>query len=188
MNSIWGVQPKPGRGVLGFLKERFFSFAMVLGTGFLLLTSLILSSVVAATFGFVGNVAPALKPALAVGDTLTSAVVVMILFSLIFKVLPDAKIAWRDVWVGAGLTTVLFLIGKAVIGAYLGHSSYGSAYGAAGSLVVLIVWIYYSSQILFFGAEFAKVYANQYGSEIRPTPDAEPVTAPMRERQGIPRG
>ncbi len=168
MNSIWEVQLKPGRGVLGFLKDRFFSFAMVLGTGFLLLTSLVLSAAVAATFAFVSGLSPALKPVLVVGDTVTSGVVVMLLFALIFKLLPDAKIAWRDVWVGAGLTTVLFLVGKAAIGAYLGRSGYGSAYGAAGSLVVLLVWIYYSSQILFFGAEFTKVYANQYGSQIRP--------------------
>ena len=186
MNSIWEVQPKPGRGVLGFVKDRFFSFAMVLGTGFLLLTSLILSTTVAATFHFVGGVAPALKPLLAFGDVLTSAVVVILLFALIFKLLPDAQIAWRDVWVGAGLTTVLFLIGKALIGAYLGRSSYGSAYGAAGSLVVLVVWIYYSAQILFFGAEFTQVYANAYGSKIRPAPDAEAVTERMRAQEGIP--
>ena len=186
MNTIWEVQPKPGRGVLGFVRDRFFSFSMVLGSGFLLLTSLVLSTTVAATFHLVGGMAPALKPVLVFGDLLTSAVVVILLFALIFKLLPDAKIAWHDVWVGAGLTTVLFLIGKALIGAYLGRSSYGSAYGAAGSLVVLVVWIYYSSQILFFGAEFTQVYANSYGSKIRPARDAEPVTERMRAQQGIP--
>ena len=186
MNSIWEVQPKAGRGVLGFLKDRFFSFTMVLGTGFLLLTSLILSTTVAASIKFVGGVAPALKPLLAFGDVLTSAVVVVLLFALIFKLLPDAHIAWRDVWVGAGLTTALFLLGKALIGAYLGRSGYDSAYGAAGSLVVLVVWIYYSSQILFFGAEFTQVYANRFGSKIRPAKDAEPVTERMRAQEGIP--
>lgn len=187
MNTIWEVQPKPGRGVWGFVKDRFFSFTMVLGTGFLLLTSLILSTTVAATFEVVGRVSPALKSLSAVGDAVVSAVVVILLFALIFKVLPDAKVAWHDVWVGAGLTTFLFLIGKALIGAYLGRSSYGSAYGAAGSLVVLLVWIYYSSQILFFGAEFTKTYANQFGSTIRPAKDAEPVTDQARAQQGIPR-
>jgi membrane protein len=187
MNTIWEVQPKPGRGLLGILKDRFLSFAMVLGTGFLLLTSLVLSTAVAATFQFVGGLAPALKPALQVGDTLVSAVVVALLFALIFKLLPDVKIAWRDVWVGAALTTALFLVGKALIGAYLGRSSYGSAYGAAGSLVVLLVWIYYTSQILFFGAEFTQVYANRYGSRIRPAADAEPVTEEARAQQGIPK-
>ena len=187
MNTIWEVQPKPGRGVLGFLKDRFFSFTMVLGTGFLLLTSLVLTATVAATFQLLSGLSPALKPALALGDLVASAVVVILLFALIYKLLPDAKIAWRDVWVGAGLTTVLFLIGKAGIGLYLGRSSYGSGYGAAGSLVVLLVWIYYSSQILFFGAEFTQVYANRYGSQIRPARDAEPVTDRMRAQQGIPK-
>ena len=187
MNTIWEVQPKEGRGIFGMVKDRFFSFAMVLGTGFLLLTSLVLSTTVAATFGYLGGLAPGLKPLLAVGDILVSAVVVTLLFALIYKLLPDARIAWRDVWVGAGLTTALFLIGKALIGVYLGRSSYGSAYGAAGSLVVLLVWIYYSSQILFFGAEFTKVYANAYGGRIEPSKDAEPVTARMRAQQGIPR-
>ena len=172
MNTIWEVQPKPGRGILGMVKDRFLSFGMVLGTGFLLLTSLILSTVVSVTFNVVQNMAPGLKPLLALGDTFVSAVVVILLFALIFKLMPDAKVAWRDVWVGAGLTTVLFLIGKALIGLYLGHSSYGSAYGAAGSLVILLVWIYYSSQILFFGAEFTQVYANRYGSQIRPSSNA----------------
>jgi membrane protein len=139
MNTIWKVQPKPGRGILGILKDRFFSFAMVLGSGFLLLTSLIISTAVAAVSDYVVGLTPALQPVLLVGDVLASAVVITLLFALIFKVLPDAKIAWRDVWVGAALTMVVFLVGKAVIGAYLGRSSYGSAYGAAGSLVVLVV-------------------------------------------------
>ena len=172
MNTIWEVQPKPGRGLLGMVKDRFLSFAMVLGTGFLLLTSLILSTVVSATLSVVQNMAPGLKPLLAFSDTLVSAVVVILLFALIFKLLPDAKVAWRDVWVGSALTTILFLIGKALIGLYLGRSSYGSAYGAAGSLVILLVWIYYSAQILFFGAEFTQVYANRYGSQIRPSSNA----------------
>ncbi len=186
MNTIWEVQPKAGRGVWGFIKDRFLSFTMVLGTGFLLLTSLVLSAGVAATIAIVQNMAPSLKPLLAFSDTFVSGVVVILLFALIFKVLPDARIAWHDVWVGAGLTTVLFLVGKACIGLYLGQSSYGSAYGAAGSLVVLLVWIYYSSQILFFGAEFTQVYANRFGSQIRPAANAETVTERTRNQEGIP--
>ena len=187
MNTIWEVRPKPGRGILGMLKERFMSFAMVLGTGFLLLVSLVLSATVAAAFTAIGRISPALGPLLQLGDLLVSGIVVTLLFAMIYKVLPDAKIAWRDVWVGAGMTTVLFLIGKFAIGLYLGRSSYGSAYGAAGSLVVLLVWIYYSSQILFFGAEFTKAYADKYGSRIEPAADAEPVTAEARAQQGIPK-
>src|SRR5205823_6766881 len=108
-------------------------------------------------------------------------------FALIFKLLPDVRIAWRDVWVGALLTTVLFMVGKGLIGLYLGRSGLGSAYGAAGSLVALLVWIYYSAQILFFGAEFTKVYANRYGSRIVPAADAVPVTEDARAQQGMPR-
>ncbi len=119
MNTIWKVQPKPGRGILGFVKDRFFSFAMVLGTGFLLLVSLILSTAVAAMSDYIVGVVPVLKPALLVADTIASATVITLLFALIFKILPDAKIAWRDVWVGAVLTMFVFLIGKAMIGAYL---------------------------------------------------------------------
>ena len=165
MNTIWKVQPEPGRGILGFLKDRFFSFAMVLGTGFLLLVSLILSTAVAAMSTYIVGVVPFLKPTLLVADTIASAMVITLLFALIFKILPDARIAWCDVWIGAVLTMFVFLIGKAMIGAYLGRSSYGSAYGAAGSLVVLIVWVYYSSQIVYFGAEFTQVYATRYGRE-----------------------
>ena len=175
MNTIWKVQPKPGRGIRSFLKDRFFSFAMVLGTGFLLLVSLILSTAVAAMSQYIVGVVPVLKPALLAADTIASATVITLLFALIFKILPDARIAWRDVWVGAVLTMVVFLIGKAMIGAYLGRSSYGSAYGAAGSLVVLVVWVYYSSQIVYFGAEFTQVYASRYGQPIEPTENAEAI-------------
>ncbi|MFO0961245.1 MAG: YhjD/YihY/BrkB family envelope integrity protein, partial [Isosphaeraceae bacterium] len=139
------------------------------GTGFLLLVSLILTASITALFNLAGGYAPDIGVAIRVVNTLTSFGVVTLLFAMIFKVLPDARIAWKDVWVGAILTTFLFLVGKAAIGLYLGYSSYGSAYGAAGSMVLLLVWIYYTSQILYFGAEFTQVYANRYGSRIRPT-------------------
>ena len=132
MNTIWEVQPKPGRGILGTIKDRFLSFAMVLGTGFLLLVSLVLSAGLAAFFALAGGLAPGLGAVLQVANTLVSFAVVAVLFALIFKLLPDAKVAWRDVWVGAVLTTVLFLVGKGLIGLYLGRSGFGSAYGAAG--------------------------------------------------------
>lgn len=187
MNTIWEVQPKPGRGVLGVLKDRFLSFTMVLGTGFLLLVSMILSAALAAFFTFAAHLAPGLGIALQAANTLISFVVVVILFALIFKVLPDVKIAWRDVWVGAALTTLLFMLGKGLIGLYLGRSGVASAYGAAGSLVALLIWVYYSAQILFFGAEFTKVYANRYGARIVPDSNAEPLTAEARAHQGIPK-
>lgn len=187
MNTIWEVEPKPGRGLLGFVKDRFFSFAMVFGTGFLLVVSLLLSAAVSAAVGAFGRLSPTLAPVAEVGDTVVSGLVVWLLFAMIFKILPDAEIAWRDAWIGAGVTTVLFLIGKAAIGLCLGRSGYGSAYGELGSLVVLLVWIYYSAQILFLGAEFTKVYATHYGSRIQPAPDAEPVTPEARAEQGIPK-
>ena len=119
-------------------------------------------------------------------DVAMSLAVITLLFAMIFKILPDVKVAWGDVWIGAAATAVLFTLGKLAIGFYLGHSDVGSAYGAAGSLIVILVWIYYSAQILFLGAEFTQVYANRYGSRIRPDRDAEPVTEEMRAQQGMP--
>jgi len=185
MNTIWEVEPKPGRGIWGFLKDRFLSFAMVLGIGFLLLVSLVLSSVLSALGGAFEQVLPVPAALLQGVELLVSFTVITLLFAMIYKFLPDVEIAWGDVWVGSVLTALLFTVGKFAIGLYLGRSSYGSAYGAAGSLVVLLVWIYYSSQILFFGAEFTKAYANQKGSRIRPDEDARPVTAEARAHQGF---
>jgi membrane protein len=105
---------------------------------------------------------------------------------MLFKVLPDAKIAWRDVWIGAAITALLFVLGKFLLGLYIGRSSVGSAYGAAGSLIVILIWVYYSAQIVFFGAEFTQVYANQYGSHIKPDQDAVAVTEEDRAHQGAP--
>ena len=167
------------------VKGRFLSFAMVFGTGFLLLISLLLSAVLAGLSGALQRIVPGLAPVLSVVDPLTSLAVITLLFAMIFRYLPDAEIAWRDVWVGAGLTSILFFLGKLLIGLYLGRSSYGSSYGAAGSLVALLVWIYYSSQILFFGAEFTQVYANRYGSQITPSPGAEFVTEDARAQEGL---
>lgn len=166
LNTVWGVEPKAGRGVWGAIKDRFFSLVAVLGTGFLLLVSLVLSAALAA-FGkvFTGWL-PGHESLLHGIDFAVSFGVITLLFAMMFKLLPDAKIAWRDVWIGAGLTSVLFTIGKFAIGLYLGKAEVGSAYGAAGSLVILLVWVYYSSQILLFGAEFTAVYANRYGSHI----------------------
>ncbi len=185
LNTIWEVQPKPGRPVLTILRERFLSFAMVLGTCFLLLVSLVVSAVLAALTDALG-----LGHGGLVGQVLTfciSFVVIALLFAMIFKVLPDVNIAWGDVWIGAVATALLFTIGKSLIGLYLGHASVGSAYGAAGSLVVFVVWVFYSGQILYFGAEFTKAYANRFGSHIRPAENAVPLTEAARAQQGIPK-
>lgn len=185
LNTIWGVAPKPGRGILGMIQDRFLSLVMVFGTGFLLLATLVLSTVLAALTRFIG-----FSEAVVVGQVvnfLVSFLVVMLLFAMVYKYLPDVKMAWRDVWIGAAATALLFTVGKLLIGLYLGHASVGSAYGAAGSLVVFVVWIYYSGHLLFLGAEFTKVYANRLGSRIRPAENAVPVTEEARAHQGLPR-
>jgi len=185
LNTVWGVTPKPGRGLWAILRELFLSFTMVLGTGFLLLVSLVVSTALAGLTRVIGLTAIGV-----VGQILSSCLsfaVVTLLFTLIYKVLPDVEIRWSDVWVGAVATALLFTVGKLLIGLYLGHASVGSAYGAAGSLVVFVVWVYYSALILFFGAEFTKVYANRFGSRIRPAANAVPITEEARAEQGIPR-
>jgi membrane protein len=141
---------------------------MILGIGFLLLVSLVISAGLSAVQTTIGNVFPFSEFVLQMINLVISIGVITILFALIYKFLPDAEIAWRDVWLGAFVTAVLFSLGKLVIGIYLGNSAVSSSFGAAGSLVLLLVWIYYSAQILFFGAEFTEVYANNYGSKILP--------------------
>jgi len=187
LNTIWEVTPKPGRGVIGFLKDRFLSLAAVLGLGFLLLVSLVLSTLLTALAAFFIGLMPALAPALEAANFVVSLVVIALLFALIFKFLPDAKIAWGDVWVGTALTALLFTLGKFLLGFYLGRSGITSTYGAVGSLVALLVWVYYSAQIVFFGAEFTKAYANRFGSRIVPSRDAVPLTEEARAQQGMPR-
>lgn len=186
LNTIWGVEPKPGQGLWGFLKDRFLSLTMVLGVGFLLLVSLVLSTASAGFSRFLGGMLPGAAWLPVVLDLVISTGVITLLFALIFKVLPDAEVQWRDVWIGAFLTAVLFAVGKFLLGLYLSRPQVASAYGAAGSLVVLLLWVYYAAQILFFGAEFTKVYAAKCGSRIVPEPDARAVTQEAREEQGMP--
>lgn len=171
MNTIWNVQLKPGNGVLAYIKDRALAFVMVLGIAFLLLLSLVVSTSMAAinTF-FEGALAfPGSTHAL---SFIVSFAVITLLFAMMFRVLPDVKIAWGDVWFGAIVTSLLFTAGNWLLGMYLGRSSLGSAYGAAGSLVVLLVWVYYSAQIYFFGAELTRVYADAYGHPIIPAEGA----------------
>ena len=186
LNTIWEVKPKSGRGIFGLIRDRFLSFTMVLGVAFLLLVSLLLTTAIAA-FGLTADRLPdALHWLAQVVNFAVSFVIITALFAMIFKLLPDVKMAWSDVWLGAIVTAVLFTIGKFAIGLYLGHSSMASSYGVAGSFVVLLVWTYYSAQILFFGAELTQVYANTYGSHIVPTENAEPLKERDRENQGRP--
>ncbi len=175
LNTIWGVKPKPGRGVLAMIKDRLFSFGFTLVVGFLLLVSLLLTAGIALVTEWVGGLMPGSETIAQILNFVLSVAMITLLFAMIFKFLPDAKIAWHDVWIGAFLTAVLFTVGKFALGLYIGKSGVASSYGAAGSLIVLLLWVYYSSQILFFGAEFTQVYANRFGSRVAPADNAVPV-------------
>ena len=168
LNTVWGVKAKPGLGIWGFLRTRFLSFAMVAGVCFLLLVSLAIEALLKGFSHYIQSVVPGgLTIAVSVYLIFDFAVITT-LFAMIFKILPDVKTRWRDMWVGAVMTAVFFLIGKWALGLYLGSGTAASAYGAAGSLITLLLWIYYSSQILLFGAEFTQVYASEFGSPIEP--------------------
>ena len=163
LNTIWNVQPKKAAGIMGFIKGRFLSMAMVLGIGFLLLITLVFDALISAMGPYLERLlgGEALLQAIQLA---ISFVVSTFLFAAIFRILPDLKIAWKDVALGAVFTSILFVIGKWGLGVYLGKAAVGSAYGAAGSLVILLVWVYWSAQILLFGAEFTQVYARTFGS------------------------
>ena len=176
LNTIWEVKPKPGRGVNNMIRLRFLSFAMVIGIGFLLLVSLVISTGLAALVKYFGNILPGVDFLWRIVNFVLSFSITTALFGLIFKVLPDVKITWNDVFIGSVITSFLFSIGRFLLGQYLGNGSFGSTYGAAGSLVVLLAWVNYAAQILFFGAEFTQVYARRYGSGIVPTKDAIPLS------------
>ena len=172
LNTIWGVKAKPGNAFWGYLRVRFLSFTMVAGVCFLLLVTLTLEAILK---GFSAYIESALPGGIVVAVSVylfADLLLVILLFAMIFKFLPDVTVQWRDLWVGSAMTAVLFLIGKWALGLYLGSGAAGSAYGAASSLVTLLLWIYYSSQILLFGAEFTQVYANHCGSGGKPSKHA----------------
>ena len=162
LNVVWDVKDEGG-GVLSLLRGRLWAFAMVLAVGFLLLVSLLISAALAGADGFFAWMGVPQAMAQLVNSTV-SFLVITVLFALLFKYLPDTRIDWRDVWVGALLTSALITVGKLFIGLYLGRSSVASVYGAAGSVVVLVVWVYYAAQIFFFGAEVTQAYAHRHGS------------------------
>ncbi|MCE7984583.1 MAG: YihY/virulence factor BrkB family protein [Caldilinea sp. CFX5] len=181
LNAIWNVEPKPGRGVMGIVQDRLLSFGMVLGIGFLLLLSLLLSSILSAVASSFSQLLPGIPWLWQLLNFLVALAVTSLLFGLIFKVLPDIKIAWKDVWIGGLITAILFTIGQFALSLYLGNQ--GSAYGVAGSVVVFLLWVYYSAQILFFGAEFTQVYAGRYGQGVEPTENAV-----VKPRKATPEG
>jgi len=187
LNTIWESQPKDQGGIKGLLKDRLFSFGMVLSVGFLLLIFLVISAALSFLGKYFGHIVPIPVPVLEVINFVLSLAVITALFALMFKYVPAARINWHDVMIGAVGTAVLFTIGKFVLGFYLGKASVGSAYGAAGSLVAVIVWVYYSAQIFFFGAEFTHVYAyhhdptsNRWKKNGNQTQDAQ-VTSPPKQ-------
>ncbi len=174
LNLMWEVEPKPKKQLLKFLKDRLFSFGMILTIGFLLLVSLVISSLISALSEWISvNIMGILDLILKITDITLSIVIITILFAAIYKILPDVKIRWKDVWVGALVTSVLFVIAKFLLGLYFGISNPGSTYGAAGSIILIMLWTTYSGLILLYGAEFTRVYAKRYGVKIEPAPHAE---------------
>jgi membrane protein len=177
LNDIWHV-PHPNTsgfaGILILVRQRFFSLAMVLGVGFLLLVSLLASAWIGAIDKSVGSMLPTPGFSLHLLSFLISFVVITFLFGAIYKIMPDVELKWSDVFVGASFTSLIFTTGKQLIGLYLGRAGIGSSYGAAGSLVIILVWVYYSAQLFFFGAEFTKVYARKYGSHFAAKLDPAP--------------
>lgn len=182
LNTIWEVQPRTGRGIRGIIIDRFLSFAMVLCVGFLLLASLVLSTIISASGQYLSNLQPGFIVPMQLANLILSFAVVTVLFAMLFKFLPDVTLRWRDVWLGAAVTSVLFTLGKYLIGLYLGKAGVASPFGAAGSVVALVVWVYYAGLILFFGAELTQVIARRRGRG-EPTAIAEPALV-QRKRNG----
>ena len=168
LNAIWRVQPRPGVSVVAFLWQRLISFGLVVGVGFLLLVSLLISAALAAFNRFLGREFPALAVVWQAANVLVSLGVVTLLFAMVYQVLPDVRLRWRDVWVGALVTAGFFSVGKQLIGLYLGTSTMASSYGAAGSVLVLLVWVYYSAQVVLLGAEFTRYYVERFRGEPPP--------------------
>jgi len=190
LNTVWGVVPAPGFGkhaIFSFLRQRFVSFAMVLGLSFLLMVSLIFSAGLAVLRNIVDERYQTMAITWTIAHNAIFFVLITFLFAMMFKILPDAKVPWRDVWVGSVLTAILFTVGKTLIGIYLGNASIGRAYGGAGSIVVLLVWVYYSAQLVFLGAEFTYAYHKIRGDRVVPEDHAVAVTAEARAQQGIPK-
>jgi membrane protein len=182
LNIVWHVKPKPGRGIWGTIRGRFLSFGMVLAVGFLLLVTLVVTTAITALGDYVGGLMPGIPTLLHIANIVVSFVVIAVLFALIFKYLPDAEISWRDVWFGAVVTAALFTLGKYLIGLYLAKAAPGSAFGAAGSVVAFVVWVYYSGLIVFFGAELTRVTARYAGRQIKPAEDAMRADQPSDQQ------
>jgi membrane protein len=183
LNTIWDIPPRAHATLWSMIKERFFSLTMVLGVGFLLMVSLIVSAAISALGRYFERYMSGSEVLLQTLNFIGSLAVITLLFMLIFRYVPDTRIAWRYALPGAAATALLFTVGKFLIGLYLGKGSFASTYGAAGSLVIFLAWVYYSAQILFFGAELTQVYANEYGARILPMAAIESPPAESIERR-----
>lgn len=181
LNNVWAVAPKPGAAITTLLRKRLHSFALVVGIGFLLLVSLVMSAALTGFSRYLERVLDLPVDFLQIANFVVSFAIITLLFAMTYRILPDVKIAWRDVWLGSLLTSLLFVVGKTLIGFYLGRTGVASAYGAAGSLVVILLWVYYSSLIFFFGAEFTRVHSRQFRTT-RVQPEEGAVRVP--EGQG----
>jgi membrane protein len=168
LNTIWGVREKSQPSIRKKIQSRFFSFTTIMGVAFIFLVSLVLSTLITAWSEYMSSTLPGFELVWIVIDFVVSFVITSVLFAVLFKTLPDVLLQWKDIWIGAIVTALLFSIGKFCLELYLSHNDIGSLYGAAGSLIVILVWVYYSSQILFFGAEFTKVYSVANGKSIAP--------------------
>jgi membrane protein len=187
LDVVWEVKRKPGLGLWAIAKTQLLAFSVVIGTGFLLLVSLLLTTMLTVLTHWVGQWLPGTLWTAYVLDLLVSFLVITFLFALIFKLLPDVNVAWKDVWLGSIVTAILFMAGKSLIGIYIGRAGVGSVYGAAGSLVVVLVWTYYSAQILFFGAELIRAYAKRLDPiAVQPTEQAVPMSSVDLVKQGMP--
>jgi len=174
LNTIWNGDRKNGSGLIQIIYSRVVSFVLVVGIGVLILVSVVGTTVLGTINAFFSRTFPVPHQLLDAANYLTNFAMVPISLALTYKLVPDAKIAWKDVWLGAVVASLLFLAGKRVFGIYLGLSGFGSVYGAAGSLVILLAWVYYSAQVFFFGAELTKVYAYKFGSRSEATETSEP--------------
>jgi len=168
LNTIWNVEARPDIGIMNLVRKRLLSLGMITVIGFLLLVSLVVSSVIAGFSEYLNSLAPSLDTIVQLLNFGVSLGITALLFAMIFKFLPDVLITWGDVWFGAIATAVLFSLGKFLIGLYLGNSSFGSTYGAAGSVIILLIWVFFSAQILFYGAELTQVYCRRFGSKVQP--------------------
>jgi len=187
LNTIWDVEPKPiggwGSRVKSFLFDRLLSFSMLIGIGFLLLVSLVFNAGLSAMSDYLRGNPLFSEIVLQIFNFIISFGLITLLFAMIFKFIPDVEITWRNVWLGAAITAILFTVGKALIGLYLGQSNVGSSFGAAGSLALIMIWVYYSSQILLLGAEFTQVYSKRDGS--KPHPNKHAVSKNRKQSASI---